>query len=171
MYETKKVTPWCSKVMFKKLQTQSSCVKSHLTWNEPSVCRSYICFNVLIWLGDNDVFNQPSLLSELDSLTEPPSLESLGNVNGRFEFKSISVKFPHCSQRKRQRERQGLSLSWLLGRWDNKWVCAEVAKASTATVAISGNFPNNTPIGCRAIHGAKTSTEKISLLVDNHWLI
>jgi hypothetical protein len=28
-------------------------------------------------LGDNDVFNQPSLLSELDSLTEPPSLESL----------------------------------------------------------------------------------------------
>ena len=51
------------------------------------------CHKIHIWLicfsffpGDNDVFNQPSLLSDLDSLTEPPSLESLSNMTSRSGF-------------------------------------------------------------------------------------
>ncbi len=45
-------------------------------------------FNLLFvfFTGDNDVFNQPSLLSDLDSLTEPPSLESLSNMTSRSGF-------------------------------------------------------------------------------------
>lgn len=56
-------------------------------------CSFVSIFMVEIYFtGDNDVFNHPALLSELDSLTEPPSLESMTRSVTKQNFECFVEK-------------------------------------------------------------------------------